>query len=432
MKAEELAMLSIAYEGNVDVESGQIKFPKTIPVWVQAMLDDYTKLEEGNDCYSAGIFLYANNKLMPDDKKLSKIINMMIYQKEYLMSLRYLIPEISIDYTNELEFLEFVHLFVENVSNENERMTEHVYRGGENALYKIFGVLTFITEWAKSKYSTDEESTIFECDERILPCEFTGHDIESIGIECINILPFPVQSFSRIEYIKVPFNNVFKSMKAWYDDSKEFRNEYIEFLRNETYLKDTSCNNENTGVLILDAVRAYLVKGNDFSSKRDEDTILAEIFTIFSNGKYKLFIQESAPDIMYLQYKFIPTTATHSFASFNGCFSELRILINHSAYWYIDINGNICTRDVTTVDTENIIVESDDVNAVENCIKFLKMSFSKTPLRMINMVLETQLSMRKVTKEHSTISYITQTTTYKIVWITRMNSLIGGGIFLMV
>lgn len=405
MKPEEFAMLSIAYEGNIDIETCQIKFPKNIPDWTTALLDDYTKFIEDDGCYSAALLLSDNNRIISDHEKIIKISNIISSQKESLLRLRYLIPETCVDYADESEFLEFVHLFVKNITGE-QQLTNEKYHGAESSLYEIFGLLTFITQWAKGKYSTYDDFIIFECDEKILPCEFSALDIESIGFESFEVLPFPTHSFSKIDYIKIPFTNVFKSLRAWYDDSKELRNEYIEFLRNETYLTNTSCSSEYTGVLILDAVRAYMVKSFiRISQNRDEDTMLAELFTIFSNGKYKLFIKELVSDKCLSYYRFIPATSTHSFGSSHGCFSEISILINHSSCWYVDINGNIVTTDIQTIDNENVIIESDDVRAVENCIKFQKMCFEKTPLHITRIILDSQLKMRKNIKDHSTLSY---------------------------
>lgn len=408
MKPEELAMLCIAYKGDVDAKLGVIKFPKTIPDGILSMLTDYTTLKEENDCYSCGVYLYdSNNKVIADEETLSKIIGIMCYQKDYLLMMRYLIPETSIEYLDDMEVLEFVHLFTENAYGENERMTENIYHGAEPALYKVFAILTFITEWASSKYTTDDESTIFECDERILPCNFNGYDIRSIGIDFVEVLPFPIAGFSKIEYIRIPFTNVFTAIENWYNDSKEFRTEYMDFLRSEEYLSNDTSGNENTGLLISNAVRAYLVKGGYLSeTRRDEDTFLAQIFSIFSDGKYKLFIKETQLGLNGPSYKYIPTTVTHSIQSSNGCFSEFRLLINRSSHWYIDINGNIVTRDTSLVDTEEMIVTADGVNAVSSAIEFQKVKLNKLPISMIQLVLHTQLSMRTVAKENSRISYM--------------------------
>lgn len=404
MKSEELAMLCIAYEGVIDINLGIIKFPKNIPDWVHHVLEDNILIFEKDDHYYCMIsYVKDNNK-----ESLQKIINIIIYEKDYLLKMRYLIPEISINYINIPVFLDFIHLFIENITDKQDRITQYLYHGGESCLYEIFGILTFITEWA-DEYSTDAECTIFKCDEKILPCNFTAYDIEFIGGNYIDIIS--IQNSSKIEYIKIAFTNVLKSIYAWYEDSKEFRDEYIDFLRDETYLKNTACDNEDMGILILDSVRAYLVKRGDFQSKHDEDRFLAKILTIFS--KYKSFVKEPIyikrsmnMDKIIKSYKFIPAQSNFSYISSSGCFSELRILINRSSCWYINIDGNIVTTDTEYIDN---LQSYDDIIIILSCIEFMKkrLRFKKSIFSNINTILGVYLYMQKMNqKELYTISHI--------------------------
>lgn len=408
MKPEELAMLVIAYDGMIDTSSAIINFPKTIPEWVRSMLDDFTNLKENPDDFICAFFDYSEDKVAKDVLKMNKVKELVSGDKKYLNSIRYLAPERSVNYVCDIcEYLDFIHLYYQKANEEYLiPIDKKSMSGAEESLYKIFGVLTFICEWCSSKYVTIEDSSIiFECNRKELPCEFTGTDLNPIGVDFVEVLPGASASFSGIEYIKIPFTNVWKAIEAWFNDSKDYRNDYIEFLRNEQYLKGINSDNDKLGELICNASRAYLVKHHDFSKKTDEDVILSQLLSIFSIGKYKIFIREKDVENLNEVYKYVPTTVTHSVAAGNGCFSELRLLINHSSYWYIDIHGNISTTDINTVDTDEVIVNTDGAKAVENIMNFQRVYFSKTPLRMISMVLQTQLSMRTVAREHSTISY---------------------------
>lgn len=362
ISTSELAMLTIAFNGETRPGSPKIKFKTVdIPEWFLEMISR-----------SDLVFKYSTDAeeviitSIDRDGDIRKVANIVgLYEpRVVLYNNRWIVPTMSRYYLTDANYSDFMEKFEKNANVQDDAMIKPF---GKMDDIRLFLVLNFLFKWSKGKCYEEKDITTFECSYNTLPDTISVSDL-TISNK-ITILPHLMKNgWSGILYIQVDSINLVEMLDIWY--MREIIDSDVETAAKE-YFSQPLC------MYLLNAFHQFEIERSDYAhtSPNEADIILATFLNICTN------IKSTDTKLELFQLIGMPrekkcAVSRHLFNRGNvteltSLDAELDILIKKSDLAYRDVNGDIVCL-CTDMPVSNHL-------ANKNCLTMLEEYVAGTP-----------------------------------------------------